>query len=193
MYTSTTHLEKRGIQKVRLFIDDGPISCEEVYARWQEDADFRKFFVSTLSEAPFETYRWETLPATLSTVGQPFEFVIIDSPYLEQNASAKAFREFFTDPAKEVVVFPNLGKDALLIVPTPVESNAGSAHLASFLQLAPQSQIHALWMTVGTAMTQRIGQQPIWLNTAGGGVPWLHVRLDSRPKYYRYGPYRGNL
>ncbi|MGI9175867.1 MAG: DUF6940 family protein [Rhodothermales bacterium] len=24
----------------------------------------------------------------------------------------------------------------------------------------------------------------MWLSTAGGGVSWLHVRLDSRPKYY---------
>ncbi|MFL6237620.1 MAG: DUF6940 family protein [Thermoanaerobaculia bacterium] len=24
----------------------------------------------------------------------------------------------------------------------------------------------------------------------GAGVSWLHVRLDDRPKYYGYGPYR---
>ena len=39
-------------------------------------------------------------------------------------------------------------------------------------------------------MEARIGIQPIWLSTAGMGVPWLHVRLDSRPKYYAFGPYR---
>ena len=34
---------------------------------------------------------------------------------------------------------------------------------------------------------------PIWLNTAGGGVAWLHIRLDHRPKYYRYLPYKKPL
>lgn len=29
----------------------------------------------------------------------------------------------------------------------------------------------------------------IWMSTAGISTPWLHVRLDSRPKYYHYGPY----
>ncbi len=35
-----------------------------------------------------------------------------------------------------------------------------------------------------------ISDRPIWLSTAGGGVAWLHVRLDSTPKYYGYAPYR---
>ncbi len=35
-----------------------------------------------------------------------------------------------------------------------------------------------------------IGHTPLWLSTAGGGVAWLHVRLDSRPKYYGYSPYK---
>ena len=26
--------------------------------------------------------------------------------------------------------------------------------------------------------------RPVWLSTEGSGVPWLHVRMDSRPKYY---------
>ncbi len=39
-------------------------------------------------------------------------------------------------------------------------------------------------------MTQRIGAMPVWLSTAGAGVSWLHVRLDTRPKYYHHGPYR---
>ena len=40
------------------------------------------------------------------------------------------------------------------------------------------------------AMDSRVGARPIWLSTAGHGVAWLHVRLDSRPKYYLHAPYR---
>jgi hypothetical protein len=55
---------------------------------------------------------------------------------------------------------------------------------------APESQKHALWALVGKMMEQRMGSSPVWLSTAGAGVPWLHVRLDERPKYYGFGPYR---
>jgi hypothetical protein len=39
-------------------------------------------------------------------------------------------------------------------------------------------------------LSAQLGSTPIWLSTAGDGIAWLHVRLDSRPKYYSYGPYR---
>ena len=40
------------------------------------------------------------------------------------------------------------------------------------------------------ALLQRLGARPVWLSTAGGGVDWLHVRLDDRPKYYRHREWR---
>jgi hypothetical protein len=38
-------------------------------------------------------------------------------------------------------------------------------------------------------MQQRVSASPLWLSTAGMGVSWLHLRLDSRPKYYRHRSY----
>jgi hypothetical protein len=58
---------------------------------------------------------------------------------------------------------------------------------------APEPQKHALWMLVGVAMQRRLNNRPVWLSTAGAGVSWLHVRLDDRPKYYGYRPYRETL
>jgi hypothetical protein len=29
----------------------------------------------------------------------------------------------------------------------------------------------------------------MWLSTSGLGVAWLHIRLDSTPKYYQHQPY----
>ena len=57
------------------------------------------------------------------------------------------------------------------------------------MRLAPEDQRDALWQAVGEQMTRRVGTEAVWLNTAGAGVPWLHVRLDNRPKYYRFAPY----
>jgi hypothetical protein len=58
------------------------------------------------------------------------------------------------------------------------------------MRQAPEQQKHALWKLVGAAMQHRLGIKPVWLSTAGAGVSWLHVRLDDRPKYYGYAPYR---
>jgi len=38
-------------------------------------------------------------------------------------------------------------------------------------------------------LEDRLADTPLWLSTAGLGVSWLHVRLDTRPKYYRHRVY----
>jgi len=43
---------------------------------------------------------------------------------------------------------------------------------------------------VGAALERQLGAQPVWLNTSGLGIYWLHIRLDSSPKYYTHAPYR---
>lgn len=86
--------------------------------------------------------------------------------------------------------FPNLRGDALLVVPSPRTGNDAYGHLAAFLRHAPHQQLDEFWPVVSTAVKSRLGDHPLWLSTAGGGVAWLHVRLDSRPKYYGYSPYK---
>ena len=89
-----------------------------------------------------------------------------------------------------VAAFPKLGRDAILVVPCPVADRAAYGHLGSFVRLAPEDQRDALWRAVGEQMVRRVGAEAVWLNTAGAGVPWLHVRLDNRPKYYDFAAYR---
>jgi hypothetical protein len=52
------------------------------------------------------------------------------------------------------------------------------------------AQRYALWEAVGRVAERRLGTAPVWLSTAGAGVSWLHVRLDDRPKYYAFTPYK---
>ena len=52
--------------------------------------------------------------------------------------------------------------------------------------------MHALWRAEGEEVSTHmlLETSPLWVSTAGLGAPWLHVRLDSRPKYYRFSSYR---
>ena len=174
-------------------LDAKPASFSDVLRGWQDDALFRSEFNALLADVPFYAFRWETPPVTKDTVMQPFEFVLLDSPMLARRPDLQAFAGHFDQsPEQDVLVFPNLGKDAILIVPRLRTTVSAYGHLAAFVREAPEAQQHTLWQVVGEAMTRRINNtKPVWLSTAGDGVSWLHVRLDDRPKYYGYRPYRG--
>lgn len=168
-----------------------PLGYAEVIGLWQKEPDFRSFFITLLSRAPFTAFRWETPPVTASCLDRRFEFVLLDSPGLDIPPDVSAFSDLFSrEPDQDVISFPNLGHDALLVAPVPRGPRAAYGHLAAFTRFAPQAQNHALWRAVGSSLERSVGEQPVWVSTAGGGVAWLHVRLDSWPKYYGHGPYR---
>lgn len=188
--TSEELADSRGL---RFFVTlaSRPATFAEVIRAWQGDERFRSQFNSWLADTAYSAFRWESPSVTAGTLSRAFEFVLLDSPGLARHPEPEAFAEHFVRAEAGVVAFPNLGGDAILIVPTPVAAAASTyGHLAAFVRNAPEAQRHALWRTVGAAMTKRVGVAPVWLSTAGAGVSWLHVRLDNRPKYYGFAPYR---
>jgi hypothetical protein len=171
--------------------DSAPVSYSEVIDRWQKDAQFCGFITGLLKDSPFGAFRWETPPVTRASANRPFEFVLLDSPYLAVNPDPGAFAEHFDAVTPGgVVEFYNLGRDAILVAPCPQHLLADYGHFAAFLRHSPDAQQRLLWRVVGAAMQRRLDSRPVWLSTAGGGVDWLHVRLDDYPKYYGYAPYR---
>jgi hypothetical protein len=187
----TEQLANGRVIRVAIDRNASTVSYAEVLRRWQTDHDFRSFFIGVLAGSPFSAFRWETPPITTASANRPFEFVLLDSPGLARTPDAAAFAEHFRGEVEGgVVEFPNLGKDAIMVVPCPLGPPSAYGHLAAFVREAPEAQQHALWNLVGAAMQRRLGTKPVWLSTAGAGVSWLHVRLDDRPKYYGYAPYR---
>jgi len=167
------------------------LSWGEVLALWTDDPAFSDAFGAVLGETPWDAFRWETPPLLERGLDGPFEFVVVDSPELAAEPDPAPFVEHFRHAGRSPVVeFPNLGGDAQLVVPCPLAADEVYTHLASFIRHAPRLQQRALWHRVGLAMERRVGELPVWLSTAGGGVPWLHVRLDDQPKYYAHPPYR---
>lgn len=166
------------------------LSYADVIDLWQNAPEFRRFFNTILANAPFPAFFWEVAPINNQELEKPFEFVLVNSSILPQVvADPHAFQEYF-HPNQLVVDFWNLGKDARLIVPTPVAEASCYPHLAQFVRNAPAEQIDAFWQRVGEVYGASLYEQPLWLSTAGLGVSWLHLRLDIRPKYYRYEGYK---
>jgi hypothetical protein len=167
-----------------------PATYRAVIDAWRSDEDFRRWFDATLGAVPFAAYRWETPPVTAATVSRAFEMMVIDSPELAGPPDLDAFEDHFDARDDEVLAFRNLGGDATLVVPRPAGDEAAYVHLGAFVRRGPLEQRLALWRRVGEVMDRRLGAKPVWLSTAGAGVSWLHVRLDDRPKYYAWAPYR---
>lgn len=170
---------------------DGEVSYDQVIQLWQHDSKFNGWLIDQILTCPCRAIRWETPPVTLKNVGRPFEFVVVNSPGLDRPESPAAFSKQFQSCQEEpVIAFSNLGRNAMMVVPTPKNPSANYCHLQSFLQTADREQAIELWKIVGREMENRLGDSPVWLSTAGGGVAWLHVRLDDRPKYYSHRNYR---
>jgi len=157
------------------------------------DEALATYLTQLLAASTYQALRWECLPVTAATESAPFEFVALNAPDLIGPADRTSFRDLFAQIAPDGVgEFPNLGNDARMVVPGPSEDRS-YGHFAEFLRNAPEPQQAALWKAIGVAAKRRMGARPMWLSTAGGGVAWLHVRLDDRPKYYVYKPYRTTL
>jgi hypothetical protein len=183
-------LERGRIRRIRVRRDGTPVAHGDAVAAWRDDAGFRGRFIGWLAEAPFEAYFWETPAVTEDTISRAFEFVFVDAPSLAaMPPDVAAFREHFRDTVA-VSAFHNLGGDALMVAPNLGAAGHAYPHLAAFARAARVDVQHELWRTVGSYASARIGARPLWVSTSGLGVAWLHVRLDSDPKYYTFEPYR---
>jgi hypothetical protein len=186
------NLNGGSIHRISILRDTQRLRYSEVLECWKSDGAFRTFFNRVLADAPFTAYFWEMPPVTRASIHQPFECVLVDSPGLAGVAAdASAFAEYFAVAGADEAIagFPSLGKDAFLIAPCPRGAPAAYPHLAAFVRKAPAAQQQALWQWVGTAVAERLSTRPLWLSTSGLGVYWLHVRLDSTPKYYTFRSY----
>lgn len=190
MWKAKTSQISAGTTQFRLLKNGQVMSYQDWIDQIQSDDSFIDFFSEILKNSPFEGFFWEVKPVKEDQLNEDFEFVLVNSASLSRvQPQAAAFRAYFQQE-EEIVSFPNLSGDAQLVVPCPISDVSCYTHLARFIRKAPPTQIQSFWKVVGEAYFQSIGNQKKWLSTHGLGVYWLHVRIDSRPKYYHYQPYK---
>lgn len=182
--------QEHGSDFVRFSVlrDGQSVSWLEVIEAMQRDATFGSALSEVILSSDFDQLFWETIPVDIERCGEPFEFALVRAG-LGSGADSSAFAEFF-DAVTTVATFENLSGSAVLVSPAPMSDAADRSFLKPFLATAPTSQVQELWRAVGAAVLGRLSDQPVWVSTAGGGVPWLHVRLDNSPKYYSCDEFR---
>lgn len=181
---------KPGIIKYRIKINGNVLTFKEWINYLKDSNEFISFYIEILRESSYEGFFWEVKPMNSNRLNEAFEFVLVNSRTLPNiTADTSSFKEHFKEE-KDVLSFPNLGGDAQLIVPNQISNSSNYTHLARFVRNAPLNQVVNFWRKVGEEYERLIGNETKWLSTAGLGVYWLHVRIDSRPKYYRFNDYR---
>lgn len=188
----TERLPTGRVTRHALLESDAPLSTERFWQAMATSAEWRARWASLLAESEYRSFRWETPVLTRATAQRAFECVLVDDPYLDVQPEPDVFREHFdaADPKATVVAVPNLGRTATLVVPRPLADDAAYPHIAAFVRQAPAAQVDALWRCVAQQVLTKLSDTPLWVSTAGGGVAWLHVRLEGVPKYYAHRPYR---
>ncbi|MEI9929988.1 MAG: hypothetical protein WDM89_05365 [Rhizomicrobium sp.] len=169
-----------------------PLSVRGVIALWRDNEAFQDFFAETLGASPYEAFFWETPPTASASLDNAFECAIISSDMLAWlRANDEDFADHFSGPDL-IAAFDNLGHTARLIAPRRIADVRCYGHIAAFVRLGPREQQRALFRCLALEIERRLASSPdrFWVSTAGLGVPWLHLRLDRRPKYYQYGPYK---
>jgi hypothetical protein len=166
-------------------------SFADVLRLWKT-AGFCEYFVNQMNQVAenrsFRGYFWRHPEITAETLGRPYESKLVRCDALaDPAANSSRFRKKFRNAEDDVVVFDSLGGDARLVVPTLVGPRNAYGHIAPFLKGPPEMrfQIHAIFRRVSLEVEEVMqrNRQPVFLNTHGS-VPWVHLRLDSWPKYY---------
>eukprot|EP00959_Pyramimonas_sp_CCMP1952_P463657 9485315-Pyramimonas_sp.AAC.3 len=143
------HRNERGVE-------GSVVLWREVVALWQHDDEFTGLFIDVLAHGvEFEAFYFETPPVNIKRIEGDdmfrFECVIVESkPLAKVPQDVHTFAEYLEGPCEDsnVVVFPNLGGDAILVAPCPLRLSAIRdvecyAHLADFVRKAPRVQVRA--------------------------------------------------
>jgi hypothetical protein len=174
------------------FVRDGrALTWAEVARGLRDDAALRRQLTEAIA-ASHRALLWECVPVSRATRDQPFEHVLLDCPALRDvPPDPRPFAPHLAAVAS-IATFDNLGRDARLVAPRALGPERHYPHLAAFVRGAPRDQVHELWAAVGASVARWWAERdtPVWVSTCGLGVYWLHVRLDQRPKYITWTPFR---
>lgn len=182
-------IEEDKIYQYKISRGEQYLTFEDFLQALRESSDFRTYFNQLLADAPFLAFFWECRAVNKERSQEPFEFVVVKSPTLARiKEDGSPFYTYFKNK-KQAVTFANLRADAQLIVPTPNASEC-YAHIAEFVRKAPVEQQDVFWRLAGNVFYQQLDGRKRWWSTSGLGVHWLHIRMDTIPKYYQYRPYR---
>ena len=129
-------------------------------------------------------FLWETSPIYKDKdTNYEEEFIICKQLDNQVNDYSSFSEHIHKSKDSNVVSFFNLSKTSKLIAPMPKNKDYTSIKL--FIDNADKEQQISFWKKIAEEIDNiLINNDKIWVSTHGLGVPYLHVRIDTFPKYY---------
>jgi len=167
------------------------LNFKEVFELWSTNSEFVEFYKNKLIQFDYQAFYWEHPALTEEFLERRYECILQRSKKLENlPVNENAFKNFIYKQ-EQVVDIMNLGKNARLVIPTKKTDKEIYNHFGKFIRQASREQIIEVFRRLGEKITEEIEKQElIWLNTAGLGVIWVHIRMDTKPKYYKTKKYK---
>ena len=184
--------------KYKILYDNHYLNFQDVIQNWKSSKTFRNEFRKTIISSEYPFVFFETPPVTYQTLTKQFEFVLVStSAFKNAKPDYRSFSEQFKtcNTDSSACSFYNLGKDAMLIAPRGVDGERERKYVdfMSFMRNGTEREIHDFFEEVGKSAEEIVskrGTAKTWISTSGLGVSWLHLRLDSYPKYYTFREYK---
>ena len=193
-FTKTTVALSQDQDLLKLSQDGHPLTFQQTLILWTESPTFRKFYWQTLITHGGNGCLWEHPRLTEDSANEPYECVITRTENFTRFKATPDRFQAKMSPDTNVSSFPNLGGDALLIIPNEPDddSEVNCRDLTAFCRTAPEAWLHEFWKRVGEEVLKALAENSPrqFLSTHGFGVLWLHVRLEERGKYYHHASYR---
>jgi len=208
MFTYTTEEIPGNYQRVlkhKISKNGKQLTFQEVFDNWSDSHDFRTLFTEIIKNAHdehnFPGVFFESPPVQIKDVDSNYEFVLVKTGAFVSAKAERGFRDFkdkieddsCRDGELEACSFGNLSGDAKLVIPRGRDGERKQhkyTDIMNFILRGDPKEVDDFWKATGNACKERISDRPMWISTCGTAVDWLHLRLDSRPKYYSYRPYK---
>lgn len=185
--------QKKNVTRYKILHGEKRLTFNEVIFFWKNSIEFIEFYNSILAESEYDSFFWENPPMNINSLERYYEFVLIESTALSKITQDEVTFSKYFSPQKKANSFFNLGKNAKLIIPTLSNNSVNYSSISKFVRTSNKDQYNEFWNLVGVEYERELEDEWKWLSTSGLGVHWLHVRIDSRPKYYIFKEYKGIL
>lgn len=156
-------------------------SWNDVLQDWENGIPFR---YPTRMKKQKSGFQWNT-SVLMKNGKSSFREKFRTNTDLPDTQTYTAFQEHLVDSKKmDAISFENPSKDTMLVIPVPKRGH-NYATLKHFVDTAPMEQQIAFWKEVAkVARDQMAIHGKIWISAHGLGVPYLHIRVSTTPKYY---------
>jgi hypothetical protein len=135
------------------------------------------------ARSKFKQYRIIFPPVNESSLQKPFSYYFIPIFAVAKRTDTETFRNILEKDKsnRNFVVFKNLSKTSLLFSPKiiPGTDIITYRYISDFMEYATIKQITDIWTAVGHVALELSKKTTIFINTHGGGVAFLHIRIDG--------------